>query len=177
MGHEFSLSGGVLPMDAFTKGLTGTFRYTLHFNDFNAWEIGGITYSYGIETDLRQQLRDNFGVQPDANGLRQILGFLETNYIMKPIYGKLSLFNRLLIYNELYFNVGGAVSLYDDFSFAPGPGYGAGIRFFIWDWLSLRFDIRHYVLFVGVPFVDPNARIDNVLHLSTGVSFNFWGNA
>jgi outer membrane beta-barrel protein len=175
MGHEFTLQGGVLPLDAFYKGVTGTFRYTLHFNDFHAWEIAGGTYSFNIETDLRRQLREYFSVQPDAKGLEQIWGYVESNYIIKPVYGKLSLFNRWLIYNELYFAVGGAVGLWEGFSFRPGPGYGAGIRFFIFEWLSLRFDMRHYVLMNGIPFVDQQAGIDNLLYLGSGVSFNFWG--
>jgi outer membrane beta-barrel protein len=177
MGHEFTLSGGILPLDAFYKGLTGTFRYTLHFDDFQAWEIAGGTYSFNLETGLREQLRDNFGVQPDQRGLERLDGFVETNYVLKPIYGKLSLFNRTLIYNELFFNAGVAVAVFQgqDFIFLPGPSYGAGIRFFIWDWFSVRFDMRHYVLFNGVPLLDPNGGIENVLALNMGVSFNFGG--
>ena len=175
MGHEFTMQGGLLPLDAFYKGVTASGRYTLHFNDFHAWEVAAGSYSFNIETDLRRQLRENFAVQPDAQGLQQIFGFAESNYVMKPIYGKLSLFNRLLIYNELYFTVGAAVSLYSDFSVRPGPSYGAGLRFFLFDWLSWRFDMRHYVLFNGVPYLDPNARIENQLYLGTGLSFNFFG--
>lgn len=177
MGHEFTLSTGVLPLDAFYKGFTGTARYTLHFDDFQAWEIAGGTYSFNIETGLKEQLRQNFGVQPDAKGLEQLDGFVETNYVLKPIYGKLSLFNRLLIYSEIFFNAGLAVAVYrgQDLLFLPGPSFGTGIRFFVWDWLSLRFDMRDYVLFNSVPLVDPNSSIENVLSLSAGISFNFGG--
>jgi hypothetical protein len=56
----------------------------------------------------------------------------------------------------------------------PGPGYGAGIRFFIFDWLSIRFDMRHYVLLNGLLFIDPNARLENLLYVGGGVSFNFF---
>ena len=177
MGHEFTLSTGVLPLDAFYKGFTGTFRYTLHFDDFQAWEIAGGTYSFNLETGLREQLRNNFGVQPDAQGLEQLDGFVETNYVLKPIYGKLSLFNRLLIYNELFFNAGLAVAVYrgQEFLFLPGPSVGAGIRFFVWDWFSVRFDLRDYVLFNSVPFVDPQSTVENVLSLNAGISFNFGG--
>lgn len=177
MGHEFTLSTGVLPLDAFYKGITGTFRYTLHFDDFQAWEIAGGTYSFNLETGLTEQLRNNWGVRPQAEGLEQLDGFIETNYVLKPIYGKLSLFNRVLIYNELFFNAGIAVSAYrgEEYVFLPGPGFGAGIRFFVWDWFSVRFDIRDYVLFNGIPFIDPNGGIENVLSLNAGISFNFGG--
>ena len=48
-------------------------------------------------------------------------------------------------------------------------GYGAGIRFFIFDWLSIRFDMRHYVLLNGLLFIDPNARLENLLYVGGGV--------
>jgi outer membrane beta-barrel protein len=174
MGSEFTLQLGVLPLDAFYKGITGSGRYTLHLTDFHAWEIGAGTFSFNIETDLRRQLRENFAVQPDQRGLEQIYGYVETNYVIKPIYGKSSLFNRFLIYNELYFTIGGAIGIWTDLSVRPGPGYGAGIRFFILDWLSIRFDMRHYVLLNGLLFIDPNARLENLLYVGGGVSFNFF---
>ena len=70
-----------------------------------------------------------------------------------------------------------AVAVYrgESFIFLPGPSVGAGIRFFVWDWLSIRFDLRHYVLFNGVPILDPNGAIENVMALNAGVSFNFGG--
>ena len=177
MGHEFTLSAGILPLDAFYKGITGTARYTLHFDEFQAWEIAGGTYSFNIETWLRQQLRENFSVQPDEKGLEQLDGFIETNYVLKPIYGKLSLFNHALIYNEIFLVAGFATAVYrgQDFIFLPGPGFGGGIRFFVEDWFSVRFDMRNYVLFNSVPLLDPNSSIENVLSLSAGVSFNFGG--
>jgi outer membrane beta-barrel protein len=177
MGHEFTLSGGILPLDAFHKGLTGTFRYTFHFDQFQAWEIAGGTYSFNLDTGLKEQLRNNFGVQPDAAGLEQLDGYVETNYVLKPIYGKMSLFNRTLIYSELFFSAGITTAVYrgQDFIFLPGPGFGAGLRFFVWEWLSLRVDMRHYVLFNSVPILDPNSSIENVMALSAGLSFNFGG--
>lgn len=177
MGHELTLSGGLLPLDAFYKGFTGTFRYTLHFDDFQAWEIAGGTYSLNLETGLKRQLRENFGVQPDSKGLEQLDGIVETNYVLKPIYGKLSLFNRMLIYSEIFFSTGLAVAVYrgQGFLFLPGPSFGTGIRFFVSDWLSIRFDIRDYVLFNSVPLVDPNYSIENSLFLGAGLSFNFGG--
>lgn len=177
MAHEFTLASGVVPLDAFYKGVVATGRYTLHFDDFQAWEIIGGTYSFNIETDLRRQLRENFGVGPEGRGLDQMLVLADSNYVLKPVYGKFSLFNRALIYQELYFVVGGAVAYYDDGSFRPGPDAGAGIRFFVTEWLSVRADLRHYVLFNSVPILDPNATINQVLYLTLGASFNLGGGA
>lgn len=170
MAHEFTLEGGTFPLDAFFKGATVTGRYTLHFDDFHAWEIAAGTYSFNIDTGLKQQLQDNFGVEPEA--LPSLLLTVDSNYVMKPFYGKLALFNRTLLYAELFLLGGVTVSYWEDGSFRPGPDVGAGLRFFVAEWLSVRTDIRHAVVFNGIPLADPNATIDGVLYLGVGVSFN-----
>lgn len=170
MAHEFTIAGGTLPLDAFVKGITLTGRYTLHFDDFHAWEIGAATYSFNLDTGLKDQLINNFSVQ--AQELPTLLVVADTNYVVKPFYGKLALFNRTLLYAELFLAAGVTVTYWSDGSFRPGPDFGAGLRFFVSDWLSLRTDIRHSIVFDGVPVLDPNATIDGVLYLGVGASFN-----
>lgn len=170
MVHEFTLQGGTLPLDAFVKGVTATGRYTLHFDDFHAWEIAAGTYSLNIDTGLKQQLIDNFGVQPEALPAVQVV--LDSNYVMKPFYGKLALFNRTLLYSELFLVGGVTVTYWSDGSFRPGPDVGAGLRFFVSEWFSLRADIRHALIFNGIPLVDEQGKIDGILYLGLGASFN-----
>lgn len=173
MANEFTLATGTLPLDAFKKGVAITGRYTLHFDDFNAWEIIGATYSLNVDTGLSGILADKFAVQAEA--LPQLVIVADTNYVMKPFYGKFALFNQVIIYQELFLNAGLTVSYWSDGSFRPGPDVGAAIRFFVFDWMSLRFDIRHALVMNGVPYFDPNAQIDGVLQLLAGVSFNVGG--
>jgi outer membrane beta-barrel protein len=170
MAHEFTLEGGTLPLDAFVKGVTLSGRYTLHFDDFSAWEIAGGTYSLNIDAGLKQQLIDRFGVQPQS--FATLLLTVDSNYVMKPFYGKLALFNRTLIYAELFGVVGVTASYWSDDSWRPGPDVGVGARFFVTEWFSIRTDLRYAVLFGGVPIVDPKATIDGSLLLAVGASFN-----
>jgi outer membrane beta-barrel protein len=170
MAHEFTLQAGVQPLDAFAKGVTASGRYTLHFDDFSAWEIGAGTYSFNIDTGLKQQLQDNFGVQPESLPTLQLT--LESNYVMKPFYGKLSLFNQTLLYAELFLVGGLTVTSWSDGSFRPGPDLGVGARFFVTEWMSVRADLRHAVVMNGIPVVDPQATIDGVMYLGLGASFN-----
>jgi outer membrane beta-barrel protein len=170
MAHEFTIEGGTLPLDAFVKGVTLSGRYTLHFDDFSAWEIAGGTYSLNIDAGLKQQLIDRFGVQPQS--FATLLLTIDSNYVMKPFYGKLALFNRTLIYAELFGVVGVTASYWSDDSWRPGPDVGVGARFFVTDWFSIRTDLRYAVLFGGVPLVDPKATIDGSLLLAVGASFN-----
>jgi outer membrane beta-barrel protein len=170
MAHEFTIEGGTLPLDAFVKGVTLSGRYTLHFDDFSAWEIAGGTYSLNIDAGLKQQLIDRFGVQPQS--FATLLLTIDSNYVMKPFYGKLALFNRTLIYAELFGVVGVTASYWSDDSWRPGPDVGVGAPFFVTDWFSIRTDLRYAVLFGGVPLVDPKATIDGSLLLAVGASFN-----
>ena len=173
MAHEFTLSSGILPLDAFKKGIPLTARYTLHFDDFNAWEIVGGTYSLNLDSGLDDILAKKFAVQAEV--LPQLVVVADTNYVAKPFYGKFALFNQFIIYQELFLNAGLTVSYWSDGSFRPGPDFGAAIRFFVFDFLSLRFDIRHAIVMNGVPYFDPNAQVDGILQLLAGVSFNVGG--
>ena len=170
LAHEFSLSGSVLPMNAYYKGWAGTFRYTLHFGDFQGWEIVGLTYSQNLETGLREEIFQ-WRAEPESAEFDALQVLMESNYILKPAYAKLALFNSTIVYSELFFNVGGGVAKYVS-SWRPGIDYGVGLRFFVVEWFSVRFDIRHYLFLNGIPFVMPNAGIDNILFFAAGGSFN-----
>jgi outer membrane beta-barrel protein len=173
MANEFTLQAGSQPLDAFAKGWTLGGRYTLHFDEFSAWEIVGVTYAFNLDTGLHNRLRDTFNVQEEK--LPTLFVVADTNYVMKPFYGKFVFFNDLIVYQELFLNVGATVTYWSDGSFRPGPDVGAAIRFFVWDWLSLRADLRHAVVMNGIPFLDENAQIDHILQLYAGVSFNVGG--
>lgn len=170
LAHEFTLSAGVLPMNAYYKGAAGTFSYTLHFDDFQAWEIVGLSYSQNIETGLREEIF-KWRAEPESSEFDalQVLG--ASNYVLKPAYAKLALFNNTIVYSELFFNFGGGVAKYVS-SWRPGVDYGLGVRFFVIEWFSIRLDMRHYLFLNGIPLVTPNAGLDNVLFFSMGGSFN-----
>src|SRR3954471_24210377 len=66
MAHEFTMQSGTLPLDAFKKGIAFPGRYPLQFDDFNAWEIIGATYSLNIDSGLAGILqKDPFHVQAE----------------------------------------------------------------------------------------------------------------
>jgi len=173
LGTEVTLEAATLPLDPFYKGLAATGRVTFHFNDFNAWEVAGGTASFNLNSSLTDQLLKNFGVQQAQ--LPGLQFMVESDYIMKPFYGKFALANRTLLYQEVYLAVGGTVSFWTDDSLRYGPNYGGGIRFFLADWFSVRFDLRHAVVFSKVPFVEKDATLDGVLYLGVGASFNIGG--
>ena len=48
LGHELQVAVGMLPLNAFTKGVTVGGGYTYHFSDAWAWEIGHFVYSFDM---------------------------------------------------------------------------------------------------------------------------------
>jgi outer membrane beta-barrel protein len=173
MQHEFTLEAGLLPLDAFFKGVTATARYTLHFGDFHAWEIAAGTYSFNFDTGLTDQLRNNFGVTPQRLPALQLM--IESDYVMRPVYGKYALFNRAIIYSEVFVAAGITVSYWNDNSFRPGPNLGLGARVFVTEWLSFRLDVRHAVVFNGIPVVSTNWAMDQVFYAGIGASIGLGG--
>jgi len=141
MIHEIHVGIGTLPIDAFTKGLTFTGAYTLHFNDLLAWEIGQFTYSYHIDTQLKSELEE-YEVQPTPF---EVVDFFATsNLIVKPLYGKLAVLNRALIYGEIFFSVGAGWGWLTETN-RPIVDFGAGLRLYAGKYVSFRADVRDYM--------------------------------
>ena len=173
MGAELTLQGGVLPLDPFFKGLSATGRFTWHFNDFHAWEVAAGTYAFNLDSGITEQLLNNFGVQRAALPALNVVA--ESNYVVTPFYGKFALVNRTLLYQEVFAVAGATVTYWSDNTFRPGPDVGAGMRFFVTDWFSLRGDIRYALVFNQVPIINPKFSIDGVLFLGAGFSLNVGG--
>ncbi|MCC6746253.1 MAG: outer membrane beta-barrel domain-containing protein [Deltaproteobacteria bacterium] len=162
--HEISFLVGVLPMDAFAKGLTLQGAYTYHFSHLIAWEILGGTYSFNLDTGLEKHLKETFDVQPEKEG--QLYAMLQSNFVFKPLYGKLALANDRLLATELFFEVGPALGFFTA-AIPVGFNAGVGLRFFLGKYFSLRFDIRDYL------FLPDFKSVKNHLYLSLGLSLTF----
>ncbi len=166
MRHELALQAGVLPMDAFYKGITAGGGYTWHISEAFAWEVARFNYVFPVQTDLADELRDNFGVQPTAYD--RIRYFLQTSFVFKPLFGKWSLLNRAVLRDEVFLTVTtGMLKLVNTPAdrFQAIVGGGLGVRVFVTNWFSVRLDVRDFAYFDGT---DPT----NVLEISLGPSLN-----
>jgi outer membrane beta-barrel protein len=174
MQSELMLAIGVLPLDAFTKGISGEVSYTYHFSDSFAWQIGRFLYSYNVATGLQNQLTRDFGVNPTA--------FPQTNWIAgsdvmwTPIYGKFAWLNNSVAHFEIYGLLGLSVanqrisadvaSGTTSTQFLPGIDFGIGWRFYITKSVSLRFEVTDNLLF-------SSSGIQNIMVVQVGAAFNF----
>ncbi len=156
--HELDLGMGILPADAFYKGVSFTGAYLWHISDLWAAE-GRFSYLTPmlIKTELRDKLEKNFGEPPSK--FAEIHMYGEAGVLFKPIYGKLSFLNKTLVYGELYLSLSAAVAKMvggkatdnepqgkgTRIAFGGAPGFG--MRGFLNRYMSLRFDFRYMMLY------------------------------
>lgn len=143
VSHEFAIGVGTVPLDAFYKGVTFAGSYTFHFDDELAWEILGGAYSLNVKTSLREDLEQNFGVQPTEFPELRLL--FNSNFVWKPLYGKMVFRNSSLLYAELFLTAGPAVASYVNVeNLFIGLNAGLGARLYLSRAFAIRADVRWY---------------------------------
>jgi len=168
LGGELNVAAGILPINAFNKGLTVGGAFTYHFGNILAWEVINGAYVYKqLDTGLKTELLDNFGVNPTKIAAIDLM--LSSSLVLKPFYGKLALFNRRVIHAEFSVPFGITMGRYTQpQSYLFGPNVGLIFRLFLSTHTSLRIDVRENVLFHGW-----NTR--NELWVGLGFAFAFGG--
>ncbi|RKH49117.1 outer membrane beta-barrel domain-containing protein [Corallococcus sp. AB049A] len=169
MQHELSLGVGVLPADAYYKGLIGTVGYAYHFSDTLAWQVARGTYSYNVQTSLRRQLERDFDASPVSAAFQnQVQWMVGSDLMWSPLYGKTSLLNTNVIHFEVFLLAGGTVVKVDrSDGFRPAVNLGLGVRVFSSKNVSFRLDVTNNTVFMGA------SDITNVPTLQIGTAFNF----
>ncbi|MBN1656641.1 MAG: outer membrane beta-barrel domain-containing protein [Deltaproteobacteria bacterium] len=165
---ELTAFVGVLPMDAFTKGLTLSAAYTHHFSDHWAWEVVHFFYSFHIETDLRDDLEAfDLGPIPFEVIEHQMV---TSNAVFKPVYWKGSVYNDSLIYGELMVLAGAGYAWFTR-SERMAVDLGIAMRVYVSGLLSFRVDVRHHIFFDDEIFKQAN--LDHELWIGLGTSISF----
>ncbi|MBA2665275.1 MAG: hypothetical protein H0U74_23505 [Bradymonadaceae bacterium] len=165
--HELNLKLGVLPLDAFTKGVTLGGSYTFHFTDLIAWELIGFHYSFHVDTNLKDEL-EVYILRPTPF---EVLDYYVTsNVVFKPLYWKGSWLNSSLTYGELFFSLGGAYAWFTR-SARPGVSAGGGARLYVSRLFSFQVDLR-YLAFFDDKFLD-TFEVKDELSIGFGTSIGF----
>lgn len=164
MNHEFTLSMAFLPLDAFYKFFAVSGHYVVHFTDMWAWEAIHFSFSkyLDVDTGLKSHLSDEWDAS--ATDTPKIDYFIDTNLMLKPLYGKMTLFDSLVIYMETYFILGIGAEKFQTAWFPTG-NVGVGMRIFLTDTLSLRFEVREYVYL-------EEGGVGSTLYFGVGFSYN-----
>lgn len=162
MNHELTLGVGVLPLDAFYKGVTLNVAYTYHFTDTFAWQVGRGSYSYNLNTGLRSQLERDFNVLPTQ--FEEVQWLVGSDLVWSPVYGKTAILNRKVAWFEGFLVGGGSVVKLTT-GFRPAINVGVGARLFTSKWVSFRFDATNNFVITD--------RLLNVPTLQLSAALNF----
>src|SRR5471032_2608255 len=105
--HELTpISLGGLPFGTVRRTLFGGASYTLHVNDWFAWEVGNFVYTKTFFSSFTDDINNNKanGANPKAADIKpdyqKLLFFLTTGIQIAPFYGKMSTFTKWIAYTE-----------------------------------------------------------------------------
>lgn len=155
MRHEFTpIAVGGIPFGTVRRTLMGGASYSLHVNDWFAWEAVNFAYSKTFFSSFTEDINnnkidvDNDGTTDDQANIKpdfqKLLYFLTTGVQFTPFYGKVSTFSRWIAYVEPYFTLGGGIAKTEVatyLTFYPG----VGIRAFFREWFSMKLEFRDYI--------------------------------
>jgi len=167
MRHELTLGIGVLPSDAFYKGLSINLSYTAHFTDSFAWQVGRGFYSINFPTGLTTQLEQSFGAKPtDFDEVQYGVG---SSVVWTPLYGKMSFLNNTVTHFTFFGSAGASVLHLSRAGFRPSITLGLGMRLFANKAFSFRLELLDDIV------VAPDRAFLNVLSIQLSVSLNMGG--
>jgi outer membrane beta-barrel protein len=170
--HELTFCVGYMPSDDYYNVFPVGIGYTYHFSDFFAWEVARGQYMVTQEKSLKKDLEDNFGVTPAEFLQPQYM--LHSSLLIKPFYGKESVWNRSIVNQESYFLLGGGVVNYKkNYSYgnsgtenAGSLCLGYGVKYFLSKSLAMNLELRDYVNF-------RQDKTQNDVNLGVSVSWRF----
>lgn len=170
--HEIGLKVSYLTNNDFYHVYPIGLSYTYHFNDYLAWEVVRGEIMVNQEKDLKKDLEKDFGVTPSTFSEPKYM--LHSHLLIKPLYGKSSVWNRSVVNHDTYFFVGGGVVNYErqhswgeaETETAPSFSFGFGTRYFLSENFNLNFEIRDLVNF-------KDEKTENYLTFTLGLSFQF----
>lgn len=163
--HELQVAAVTLPLDAFYKGLGIEAGYTWHFSDRFGWEVVHAGYAADLDTGLKTQLQTDFGVAPTKFEVAKY--YVNSDFVVKPLYMKASLFNHAVVHGELFFL--GGVGIFDVTSgIKPAGNVGLGGRVYLTQHISVRVDGRENLV-----LLQNFSKTKNVIAFTAGLSFDF----
>lgn len=161
MNHELALGLGLLPLDAFYKGVTAQVGYTYHFTDHFGWQVGRGAYSYSLKTGLRSQLERDFGVLPTV--FDEVEWLVGSDVLWSPLYGKTTFMNRSVLHGEFLGLLGGTVFKFNT-GFKPAVNVGVGGRLYANRHVSFRLEVTNNVVLSTKPFLVPTIQLQAALN-------------
>lgn len=170
--HELAFVSGYVADDDFYNVYPVGISYTFNFNDHISWEVARGEYMINREKDLKGELEAEFGATPSE--FREPVYSLMSSVVLRPFYGKESVWNKRVLNHETYFLLGGGITNYEkkyvdeeaDSENVISVSIGAGRKYFINKKLCLNFEIRDLICF-------KEDNTENTLFFGVSIGFRF----
>jgi outer membrane beta-barrel protein len=170
--HEIGFQLGYIPDDDFYQSFPLGGNYLYHFDDHLAWEVVRAQWSINTDRDIKDRLIQDYAVVPEEFDALQYL--VHTSLVIKPTYGKDSIWNAGILNHEGFLSVGIGFAGYErDYSFGPSTteraislAFGLGRKYFISQSLSVNLELRDYLIF-------KDEATENNIYLGLGLAYRF----
>ena len=185
---RFGQDGRFMASAMFSTGLATKFvehtgamvMFGYNFTDMIGLEVGGVFFA-GSESKIMEQVRMHFvSEEPALPDLYQMQWSAGANFMLIPLYGKISFASEVDPGYDLFLTAGGGAGgsrrLLRDGSFdqvvTPVFNFGLGLRFYLNRLIGIRLEMRDYFY----PESDPGqSGLTFNLHFQAGVQFAFGG--
>lgn len=176
--HELTpFSIGGIPFGSIRRTIMGGARYTLHFNDKLAWEAFNFIYTKNFFSNFTDDINANPrpGQPPIRPDVQQLLLIATTGLQWTPFYGKIATLSEHIAYIEPFFSGGFGWSKTDLNNYLTFF-FGAGMRVFFREWVSLNFELRDLMYSEdSVTRTVPAVETSNFRHnFAISLALSFW---
>jgi outer membrane beta-barrel protein len=147
--HEFTLFGGTIPNDDFFTYYPIGLRYNWFFLEDWSLEVFG-AYMFHANSDLESFLENTSVINVKVYLPEQLQWYAGAAGQWTPFHGKFALLTSKLTHFDINITFGAGVMVVKNSEADPPTEYqpmgklGAGMQFYLLDWLALRLDYRHF---------------------------------
>jgi len=182
--HQVAAQFSTAMATKFIEGTGAYLTYGYNFTDILGLEVGG-AFILGSESKIMSQVRVQFPNQePPLSDLYQLQWMANANFMLVPLYGKMSFASEFDPGYDLYITAGAGAggvrrqlgqegrSGQFDSKVSPIFNIGLGLRFYLTKMIALRVELRDFF------FPEPDSAKSGFtwnLHFQGGVQFNFGG--
>lgn len=167
--HELDITVSSLPLDVFYKGYCAQASYLAHFTETFAWQVGRFAYCGAVDTGFEDELFQNYQARPTPT--QEVNYFFGSDLVWRPLFGKLAVLNRWLVYADLSFMLGATVLKFTD-AFRPALNLGGGVRVFATRNVSFRLDVMNHVT-IPTSVKALTSSITNVMAVNFSLAISF----
>lgn len=175
--QEFTLYGGVIPNDEFHSYYPLGLRASHFFAEDFGLELWG-AYDFAVDSGLKGFLEGPAFNEALKVDIRETLEWMAgVNFVWSPIHGKLGIFAKPLGHFDLYLAMGAGVVATtahqldsEEERYSIAGNVGLGMRFFVTDQISVRFDYRQF-FFAAASIQNAGGGLSHPAELTIGISF------